>query len=45
MGKRSGEKELDFDIDDLWINPYSSNAVRNIYEVKFMYCKSGKSDF
>jgi endoglucanase len=34
MGKRSGEKKLDFDIDDLWINPYSSNAVRNIYEVK-----------
>ena len=34
MGKRSGEKELDFSIDDLWINPYSSNAIRNITEVK-----------
>ena len=34
MGKRSGEKELDFDIDDLWVNPYSSNAIRNITEVK-----------
>ena len=34
MGKRSGEKELDFDIEDLWVNPYSSNAIRNITEVK-----------
>ena len=29
-----GKKELDFDIGDLWVNPYSSNAIRNITEVK-----------
>ena len=45
MGKRSGEKELNFDIDDLWVNPYSSNAIRNITEVKDYDPPSALTDY